>query len=183
ASRARRDDARRRAVSGSVKNTGIGSSARVAAAALVNLRLMTPARLRVLLEAWPDPQRAAAAVVRGDPRVVDGLSRLRADPRVDLGELAARWSEEADVALTERTLRRRRTHVYLDRDADYPVADPIANRPCVLLAEGDRLDALDAPRVAVVGTRAASPHGLRDAFELGAFLARAGCTVVSGLAI
>jgi DNA processing protein len=37
--------------------------------------------------------------------------------------------------------------------------------------------------VGVVGTRAATPHGLADARELGAVLARAGVTVVSGLAI
>jgi DNA processing protein len=37
--------------------------------------------------------------------------------------------------------------------------------------------------VAIVGTRAASPHGLADARELGAFLAAAGISVVSGLAI
>ena len=53
----------------------------------------------------------------------------------------------------------------------------------MLLAEGERPDALDRPRVAVVGTRAATPHGLADARELGAALARAGVTVVSGLAI
>ncbi len=39
------------------------------------------------------------------------------------------------------------------------------------------------PRVAIVGTRSASPQGLADARELGAFLADAGITVVSGLAI
>jgi DNA processing protein len=37
--------------------------------------------------------------------------------------------------------------------------------------------------VAVVGTRAASVHGLADAWELGAFLGAAGVSVVSGMAI
>ena len=46
-----------------------------------------------------------------------------------------------------------------------------------------RCDALGAPRVAVVGTRAATPHGLADARELGEALGSAGITVVSGLAI
>ena len=53
----------------------------------------------------------------------------------------------------------------------------------MLLGEGERPDAFDAPRVAIVGTRSATPHGLADARELGAFLAGAGVTVVSGLAI
>ena len=66
---------------------------------------------------------------------------------------------------------------------DYPIPDPLPNRPPVLLGEGERPDAFDAPRVAIVGTRSATPHGLADARELGAFLADAGVTVVSGLAI
>jgi DNA processing protein len=51
------------------------------------------------------------------------------------------------------------------------------------LLEGERPEVLQAPRVAVVGTRAASVHGLADAWELGAFLGAAGVSVVSGLAI
>ena len=65
----------------------------------------------------------------------------------------------------------------------FPIEDGIEDRPTVLLAEGARPDALERPRVAVVGTRAATPHGLADAHELGGVLARAGVTVVSGLAI
>jgi DNA processing protein len=55
--------------------------------------------------------------------------------------------------------------------------------PRVLLGEGDRLDAFAAPRIAIVGTRAATPMGIADAREIGAFCARAGITVISGLAI
>jgi DNA processing protein len=53
----------------------------------------------------------------------------------------------------------------------------------VLVAEGSRPDALDQPRVAIVGTRAATPHGLADAHELAGTLAAAGVTIVSGLAL
>jgi DNA processing protein len=58
-----------------------------------------------------------------------------------------------------------------------------AQLPAVLLGEGDRTDAFDAPRVAIVGTRAATPMGIADAREIAMFCARAGITVVSGLAI
>ncbi len=58
-----------------------------------------------------------------------------------------------------------------------------ARMPEVLLGEGDRPDAFDAPRIAIVGTRAATPMGIADATEIAAFCARAGITVVSGLAI
>jgi DNA processing protein len=81
------------------------------------------------------------------------------------------------------TLARRGTRVLLSTAGGFPIGDGIPHRPAVLLAEGDRPEVLSAPRVAVVGTRAASPHGLADARRLGAFLGAAGISVVSGLAI
>lgn len=76
------------------------------------------------------------------------------------------------------------------RGADFPIRDADlldamvdARMPAVLFGEGDRPDAFDAPRVAIVGTRAATPMGIADAREIAAFCARAGITVVSGLAI
>ena len=60
-------------------------------------------------------------------------------------------------------------------------------RPFEAAAEGlwsvGSLDGLAAPCVAVVGTRAATPLGRRLARELAADLGRAGCCVVSGLAL
>jgi DNA processing protein len=73
--------------------------------------------------------------------------------------------------------------VYVAGLPDFPIDEDLPDRPSVLLAEGDRPEALERPCVAVVGTRAATPNGLDDARELGATLARAGVTVVSGLAI
>jgi DNA processing protein len=78
-----------------------------------------------------------------------------------------------------------------ERGRDFPIADAEHlhdlclphGMPNVLFGAGERLDALSAPRLAVVGTRAATPHGLADARDVGAFCARAGITVVSGLAI
>jgi DNA processing protein len=69
------------------------------------------------------------------------------------------------------------------RDADLLDAMVDAKMPRVLLGEGDRPGAFEAPRVAIVGTRAATPLGIADAREIAAFCARAGITVVSGLAI
>ena len=83
----------------------------------------------------------------------------------------------------------RRPHRW-ERGAGFPITDADqldamvdARMPRVLFGEGDRPDAFDAPRVAIVGTRAATPMGIADAIEIGAFCARAGITVVSGLAI
>jgi DNA processing protein len=83
----------------------------------------------------------------------------------------------------------RRAHEWTRGDA-FPIRDADAlddafkaQLPAVLLGEGDRPDAFDAPRVAIVGTRAATPMGISDAREIAMFCARAGITVVSGLAI
>ena len=53
----------------------------------------------------------------------------------------------------------------------------------MLLGEGSNHEQLKGPRVAIVGTRSATPHGLADARELGNYLANAGVVVISGLAI
>lgn len=132
-------------------------SGRTAAAlGLVSTPGMTPARLAKLLDHWPDPEEALAA--------------LGADA-------------QAAMATGAATAARRRTHVFLAHEPDFPIPDDLPGRPAVLLAEGDRPEALDAPRVAIVGTRAATPHGLSDARALGAYLAGHGVSVVSGLAI
>jgi DNA processing protein len=78
---------------------------------------------------------------------------------------------------------RRGTKILLAGSAEYPIAEDIPGRPEFLFVEGRRPEVLRAPRVAIVGTRAASVHGLADAWELGAFLGAAGVSVVSGLAI
>ena len=78
---------------------------------------------------------------------------------------------------------RRGTIVLTADEPGFPIDTGLPHAPPVLLVEGDRPEVLRAPRVAVVGTRAASVHGLADAWELGAFLGAAGVSVVSGLAI
>ena len=89
----------------------------------------------------------------------------------------------ADSNRVARRLAQRGTHVWIDGDDDYPIRDDVPGRPAVLFGEGAAADAFSAPRVAMVGTRSASPHGLADAREIAAHLAGAGVTVVSGLAI
>lgn len=150
----------------------------IAAATLASLPLVTPPRLRRLLDAYGGPIPALAAVRAG--RVTGLIGRCREmDPR----ELATQWREAAASPAVARRMHERHTHVWVDGDADYPIHDPLPDRPSVLFGEGERADAPAAARVAIVGTRSATPHGLSDARELGSFLARAGVTVVSGLAI
>lgn len=92
------------------------------------------------------------------------------------------WAPERRRAL-ERQVLKRGTRLVTAEDPDFPIADDLPGRPDLLFLEGGHAEVLSAPRVAVVGTRAASVHGLADAWELGAFLGAAGISVISGLAI
>jgi DNA processing protein len=156
--------------------------AEVAAATLVCLPDMGPSRLRTVLNRWPDPCTALRAV--RDGRACDALLRDSQQSRVwEARALARSWARAARSLDLAPELARRGTTVLLDGSADYPICDDVPDRPGVLLVEGSVPDVLARPRVAIVGTRSASVHGLTDARELGAFLAGCGVTVVSGLAI
>jgi DNA processing protein len=108
--------------------------------------------------------------------------RTRAEELEARAELARSWQRIANGDRIASTLVERGTRVYIAGRAGYPIAG-VPSPPVVLLAEGNDERALGRPRVAVVGTRAATPHGLADAREIGAVLADADVTVVSGLAI
>jgi DNA processing protein len=150
---------------------------RVAAATLASLPHITPPRLRRLLTHFGDAPGALEAVLAGNAA---GALR-RAD--VEAAALARSWRRIADRDAVAAELARRNTHVWVEGDHDFPFTRPVPDQPCVLFGEGAAPDVLTRPRVAVVGTRSASPHGIADATELGAFLATAGATVVSGMAL
>ncbi len=150
---------------------------KVAAATLASLPHITPSRLRRLFEHNASPEAALAAVGAGA-----GASAIRGD-RAEAEAIAATWARHADANRAARRLTQRGTHVWIAGDDDYPIRDDVPGRPAVLFGEGAGADAFTAPRVAMVGTRSASPHGLADAREIAAHLADAGVTVVSGLAI
>jgi DNA processing protein len=155
----------------------------VAAATLAGLADLTPARLRALVEQFGGPVEALRAVERG---LAGPFLLARASPqhRDALARASTAWVAEVNAPRVEALLVARGTQVWLEGEPGYPILDEVPGRPYVVLAEGvagDRI--LGAPRVAVVGTRAATPHGLADARDLGAHLAESGITVVSGLAI
>ena len=90
---------------------------------------------------------------------------------------------QPDADLLAAQANRRGALVLKPGDAEFPIPEGIPHTPAVLFVEGNRPEVLRAPKVAIVGTRAASVHGLADAWELGAFLGAAGISVVSGMAI
>lgn len=158
-------------------------SDQVAAATLACLPDMGPARLRRLFECWTDPVTALRFVRRGlgDAALLPDDRPREPDQR---RRLARRWAEGAHGLALESTLHQRGTGIHVSGAPDYPIRDAeLPDLPPVLLYEGDAPEVFDRPRVAIVGTRSASVHGLEDAHAIGAFLGECGVTVVSGLAI
>jgi DNA processing protein len=130
----------------------------------------SPGTLRKFLDGYSPPE-AWDAIVRG---------RHRADPeRRYRARAVARTVADTDAACI-----RSGVSVTVRGQPGYPSA--LANdrqAPAVLFSQGD-VTVLDGrPRVAVVGTRSATPYGLGVAAELGRDLARAGVVVVSGMAL
>ena len=122
---------------------------------------------------------AVALSLISDLSRVGLADRLRADDPVLLEEARALH----DSALVARTRAEAvGIHVLPWNDPRFPAALlAIPDMPPVLWYRG-RLDALCAPAVAVVGSRAASAVALETAARLGTDLAALGITVVSGLA-
>lgn len=153
--------------------------ATVAAVTLASLPNMTPARLAHLLERFGSPCRAVAAVARGEAAVAPDPCAGRCAPSA----LSRTWADSVDLGRTASLVGRRATRVWVAGNDGYPIHDDVPMRPPILLGEGACPGVLGSPRVAIVGTRAATPHGLADARDLGASLAEAGVAIVSGLAI
>jgi len=111
--------------------------------------------------------RSALAAVIGEKRA-DLL--LSTDNRAAVAQAIA-WCEKAE------------NHLLCLADADYPqsllqVADP----PTVLYVRG-RLDLLNRPACAIVGSRNPTPQGATNAEHFAAALSAAGLTITSGLAL
>ena len=86
-------------------------------------------------------------------------------------------------AATRQWLAQPGNHLLAITDPAYPqwlrnIADP----PAVLYARG-RIELLNAPSIAIVGSRNATPQGIRDAEAFARALSDAGWCVVSGMAL
>jgi DNA processing protein len=133
--------------------------------------------------------RTAGALVHaagGSPRAAVAFPRqaARASPVLSgpRGERIVRAVLEARPGAIEAAAEAAGLAVLTPADEGYPAslrASP--DGPAALFVRG-LLPPDDAPRAAVVGTRAAGPYGLRVARTLSESLARAGVVVVSGLA-
>jgi DNA processing protein len=147
--------------------------------ALASLSAMGPSRLRKLVRAhgaagaW-DVVRGAVHPPAQQELALPGVPKVRAQW---IGEAraidpSALWQRHLDAGVGVAMLGSPSMPLVLADDIDPPV----------VLFHAGHLDALDGPRVAIVGTRRATRYGIDVADELGHDLAAAGVRVVSGLA-
>lgn len=150
------------------------SRSKIAALRLALVPGVGPLTRKKLLERFGSPEAVLSAapsdlrsVERVGPKVCRGIATARADIDVD-GELELCRENGIDI---------------LDEaDGGYPASlREIPDPPGVLFVRG-KLQASDAMAVGIVGSRHATHYGLAQAERLAGALARAGLTVVSGLA-
>lgn len=124
-----------------------------------------------LSTAWHAERGALREVESLGAKTLEALEGARRSPET---LRAARHAVE--------TLDRRGIAMLLPEDPGYPpLLREIPDPPASLFLRGTL--PIDAPMVAIIGTRAATPYGLRTARRLASELAACGVTVVSGLAI
>lgn len=137
------------------------------------VRGIGPARLRMLIEAFGDVERAWHAPAEALYRV--GLDRRSLE---NLLETRARVDLEREV----RRVAAVGAHIITWEDEGYPkLLAEIPDPPPVLYVRGE-LRPEDGWAMAVVGTRRASTYGREITRRLVTVLAQSGVTIVSGLA-
>ncbi|MDP2145009.1 MAG: DNA-processing protein DprA [Gallionella sp.] len=127
---------------------------------------------RGLLRAYGSPEAvftASSSSLKSfvKPEVAAEISRGIADEPV---APALAWLEDGN------------NHIVTLADADYPQALLNIPDPPLLLYVKGRLDLLNRPALAVVGSRNATPQGLNNAEAFSRTLSEAGLCIVSGLA-
>ena len=99
-----------------------------------------------------------------------------------LAERIAQYSDVADVAGQVAAMAKYDASLITLEDPAYPLRlAEIYDPPLLLFIRGHMLEA-ELPCVAIVGTRRATPYGIRMAEKFGRELAARGITVVSGMA-
>jgi DNA processing protein len=129
---------------------------------------------RALITEFRTPQAVLDAPAREIARVTENAevaSLLAAGPRKELLDATLAWLEGPDC------------HLLTITEPRYPqslltIHDP----PCVLYVRG-RIEFLNAPAFAIVGSRNATTQGMRDAEAFALALSQAGFCIVSGLAL
>ncbi len=132
-----------------------------------------PRTRQALLERFGSPEGVFAAAA-GELREVAGVG-----PKLTAKILAgSRGDANEEIALCEA----HQIRIVTESDPCYPrMLRELPDPPGVLFVRGD-LEPHDTLAIGIVGTRHATQYGLRQAERLAGSLARAGLTIVSGLA-
>lgn len=137
---------------------------------------IAPVRAKTALERLGAPQAVFEAALGGDERLKSG-DGLTEKAIAKLRECAAK-----DVTKQLEAMEAHGIRLLLESDPLYPRAlQAISDAPPCLFIRGDISEA-DERAVAIVGTRNVTEYGRGLAHRFGIELARAGVTVVSGLA-
>ena len=121
---------------------------------------------------------SARAVLAAAPSELRGVQGVGPKLTHKIAGAAGEIDVEGEIALC----REHGIRILVESHAEYPrVLREIHDPPGVLFVRGTLMPS-DALAIGVVGTRHGTPYGLRQAERLAAGLARAGLTVVSGLA-
>lgn len=126
-------------------------------------------------------QRLLAELARVRKRGMDGrdlaaitqemLAPYGLTPPWDLAEAGLTWRQQPD-----------REFIWIESPEYPPLLAAIPDPPPLLFVEGNSR-AISHRQIALVGSRKASPYGLRNAFDFGQALGEAGFTITSGLAV
>lgn len=135
---------------------------------------MTEYRLKVLLTAFATPE----AIFQATEQQLTAVSGIPAE----LARAITSYRRRDETAARLSNLQRLGVRIVCFSDPDYPEnIRYLPHMPPVLFIRGE-IEPRDRQAVAIIGTRRPSHYGQRIAERLGAELARAGITVISGLA-
>ncbi len=129
---------------------------------------------QLLLERFGTP----GAVLAAPPDMLQAVPGI--GPKVAAALFEARRSDAGELVIAR--CRQRGVRLLAPHRDDYPrLLREIPDPPAVLYCRG-RFEPRDALAISIVGSRSCTPYGRRQAEKLAGGLARAGITVVSGLA-
>ncbi len=133
-----------------------------------------PIRVRRLLERFQSPQQILTAK-RRELLEVPGIGE-------DMAEQIGDWENRIDLAEEKRRIADHDISLVTLDDENYPAALREIHDPPFLLYMKGTLTPADAAAIGVVGSRRTTHYGKEQAKKLSFQLAKAGFTIVSGLA-
>lgn len=120
----------------------------------------------------------------GSPHAILGapISELSRFVKTNVAQTILHSKETIDLSLIEKWLNDPNNHIVTLADSEFPRALLNTEDPPFLLYVKGRLELLNSPALAIVGSRNASAQGMRNAEAFARTVSDAGICVVSGMA-